>query len=89
MRTYYIERTNDLAGISEISRIDAQSLPMALYIAEMMYGPSYTYKTIGSAEIPNRRTDPYDNAILRLSPDMQKMYREKYRRALQNVRRPQ
>lgn len=89
MHTYYIERNNKLTGERGISRIDAQSLSMALYTAERMYGSLFTYKSAGSENTPDDHSDPYDNAILRLKPDRQKVYRDRHHRALQNVRRPQ
>ena len=72
-----------------MSRIDAQSLSMALYIAERMHGSLFIYKPAGSESTPDEHNDPYGNAILRLKPDRQKVYRDRHHRALQNVRRPQ
>lgn len=87
MRTYYIERNNKLTGERGISRIDAQSLSMALYIAERMHGSLFAYKSAGSESTPDEHNDPYGNAILRLSPEIQKMYRDKYHKDLQNIER--
>ena len=55
MHTYYIERNNKLTGERGISRIDAQSLSMALYIAERMHGSLFTYKSVGSENTPEHK----------------------------------
>ena len=55
MRTYYIERNNKLTGERGISRIDAQSLSMALYIAESMHGSLFTYKLLALKALQNVR----------------------------------
>nr|DAI24013.1 MAG TPA: hypothetical protein [Caudoviricetes sp.] len=52
MHTYYIERNNKLTGERGVSRIDAQSLSMALYIAERMHGSLFTYKSAGPESTP-------------------------------------
>jgi hypothetical protein len=88
MHTYYIERVG-LSGESGVDKIETSSLSMALNIAEMMHGSLFTYKSAGSEGTPDEHNDPYGNAILRLKPDRQKVYRDRHHRALQNARRPQ
>lgn len=88
MHTYYTKKAGP-SGESGVDKIETSSLPMASNIAEMMHGLLFTYKSAGSEGTPDEHNDPYGNAILGLTPDRQKIYRDRYHKALQNVKRPQ